>query len=757
MTSARALGLAALLALLPAPAQAAQRPCVQREVTAPVTGVLRATLDGSPHGTDWDLRVFDAGGRLLGASLAFGANEVVSTPVAAGGAVTVRACRHDGAGQAPPLRVEHVVPAGPVATPTLSLVSVRFRGRRDLDRLLALGFDLNETARGGRVDAVLHGSRDVRRLRAAGFAFRTKIADLRAFDRRALRPRARSAQAAALPSGRTAYRSLADYEADMKALVEQNPGLVRPVILPRTSVEGRTIAGIEIANDVERTDDGRPVHVQFGLHHVREWPSGEVVMEFGIDLVNNRADPEIDGLLRSTRTVLFPVVNPDGLVVSQAAGTATTPADDDAAATLPLAAAGAGAYRRKNCAPAPGEAALPCPLRSGVDLNRNYGAFWGGPGAATSWSDQTFRGPAPFSEPEAQGVREWSSRHQLMVVNSNHTYARTVLYQPGFSGVDEPGLPAGTKLPYESQMITLGTAMAQAAGYTPMYSYALYDVTGATEDWNYFAQGAFGYTTEIGAGNFHPNHQDGVVEEYLGTREDQPSQGLRKAMLIAGAAAADPANHAIITGSAPAGRTLRLRKDFSTTTSYVEGSADGAALLLPEHLESTLTVGTDGHYRWHVNPSTRPLELLAGRTEAWTLECLAADGALLQTRQVEVKMGETAAADLACDGTSAPTVHGAPTGAAEKTRLTIRGVSRRGRRVVVRLRTTAPVTRLRATLRDRRGRTRAARSRERVSRTARIVLRARKPLRGGRYTVRVSARDAASRVVRAQRALRVRR
>jgi hypothetical protein len=303
-------------------------------------------------------------------------------------------------------------------------------------------------------------------------------------------------------------------------------------------------------------------------------------------------------------------------------------------------------------------------------------------------------------------------------------------------------------------MIALSNAMAAAAGYVSMYSYALYDVTGATEDWNYFAQGAFGYTTEIAFDNFHPNYQDGVVDEYLGTLDGprnaansklKPSQGLRKAMLLAGAAAADPANHSVITGSAPAGRTLRLSKDFQITTSYVEGSADGAAILIPEHLESTLRVPASGRYEWHVNPSTRPLELLAGRTEAWTLDCLGPGDAVLESRQVVGAIGLSATADLRCGAAATP---GAAT-------LRIRSARRRGRRGVVKLRTSAPLRRLRATMRDRRGKLRAKGARPKLRGAGRIVLRARRPLRAGRYTVRVSAR-AGGRVVRAQRAVRIR-
>ena len=42
---------------------------------------------------------------------------------------------------------------------------------------------------------------------------------------------------------------------------------------------------MEVAEDVDRTDDGRPTFVNLGAHHAREWPSGEAPMEFLLDLV----------------------------------------------------------------------------------------------------------------------------------------------------------------------------------------------------------------------------------------------------------------------------------------------------------------------------------------------------------------------------------------------------------------------------------------------------------------------------------------
>jgi hypothetical protein len=607
--------------------------CATTPVTAPVSGLLSARLGGSPGGADWDLAVRGRG-RLLGASRAFGGAELVQVPVTAGDRVDVRAC---GTGAPVPLEIEEVVGLARRRAPELRPVSVRVPTRAAARRLAALELDTAEVSAGGRATVLLHGAADARRLRAAGFVARAPE-----------RPRRRARRAAAaVPSGRADYRELADYQADLKRLVAEHPGLVRPVVLPGASVQGRPIEGVEIAEGVERLDDGRPVHVEVGLHHAREWPSGEMVMEHAFDLAGGAEDPRLARLLGGVRTFILPVVNPDGLVASQDSLVAGDPST------------GSGSYKRKNCA---GGVAGTC--GDGVDLNRNYGAFWGGPGASGSATSQTFRGPAPFSEPESRAFRAFSSTHQVMVINSNHSYGGTVLHQPGFSRVDEPGLRSASTLPYADRLAALAESMAAAAGYRAGPAYSLYDVTGATEDWNYFAQGAFAFTTEIGGNDFHEPYADGVAGQW---------PGMRELMLRAGEAAMDPAGHAVISGSAPAGRTLRLSKDFSTSTSYVDG---GEAQALPEHLETTLTVPADGRYRWAVTPSTRPVVLLAGGTEAWTLTCEDGSGAVLERRSVTVGLGEARTQDLACgmDGVAAipdPSGGGAP-GATLSERLRLR-------------------------------------------------------------------------------------
>ena len=90
----------------------------------------------------------------------------------------------------------------------------------------------------------------------------------------------------------------------------------------------------------------------------------------------------------------------------------------------------------------------------------------------------------------------------------------------------------------------LGARMAANNGYTNQHSYQLYDTTGTTEDWSYYATGGLGYTFEIGD-EFHPPFPD-VVDQYLGAGE-YTGKGNREAYLTALASTADPAMHSVVS------------------------------------------------------------------------------------------------------------------------------------------------------------------------------------------------------------------
>ena len=454
-----------------------------------------------------------------------------------------------------------------------------------------------------------------------------------------------------LPSGRPhIYRALQNYYDDLDGLAEQYPGHVRKIVLPKQSIEGRDIVGVEIAKDVNRDDDGRPVAAFFGLHHAREWPSGEVNMEFAIDLAENfGGDPRITALLDRVRVIVVPVVNPDGFLTSRGP-TEASPSGSD-----PL--------HRRNCRPTnANDAGVPCPARGiddGVDLNRNYGAGWGGYGASNSPSADTYRGGGPFSEPESQAVHELSQRHQIMHVQSTHNIVGWVLRQPGFADY-------GALTPDEHIMKPLGDQMGEATGYESLLGTDLYPVHGATEDWNYIAQGAMGYTIELGPSEddspggalFFGPYETHVVDQYAGGGTGGPAgKGIREAFLLAAEQAANPLDHGVLDGSAPAGHKLRVRKDFETATVELcpetgtcnEDTDRLPAVTFPDFIETELKVPADGRFSWHVGASTRPWVAAAGGVERWVFTCEAPDGAVLSRRELAIGRGERLAFDDACD------------------------------------------------------------------------------------------------------------
>jgi hypothetical protein len=499
-------------------------------------------------------------------------------------------------------------------TVPVQLVRVETPTDADKDRLTGLGLDLTEHAGPGFVEVVLHSAADSAALRDAGFTYDVEIPDLAlrtAQSNRASKAYAASVTSSPLPSGRDTYRTLADYNDDLRELAAIKPGVVERFALPHQTLEGRTVHGIEISDQVNSAaTEAKPAFLIMGLHHAREWPSGEMAMEFAYDLVRNHGtDERITGLLKRARVIVVPVVNPDGFNQSVTQGMLLDLREVDNGGTVSVLGTPGNAYKRKNCRLADGvdstppgacdAAASPGGFGIGVDLNRNYGGFWGGPGTAgtvpeptserpAGLADPTYRGPGPFSEPETQNIRELVSGEHVTTLITNHTFSNLVLRPPG--------LRAQGDTADEAIYADLGARMAAQSGYTNQHSYQLYDTTGTTEDWSYYATGGLGYTFEIGE-EFHPPFPT-VVDQYLGAGP-YAGKGNREAYLIALENTADASKHSVVSGKAPAGATLRLRKQFATP--MYDGSS------FTDRLDTAMTVPANGSFSWHVNPSTRPL------------------------------------------------------------------------------------------------------------------------------------------------------
>ncbi len=707
------LGLAAALSLV-APAQAADlvprllapsvrtlapadgARCAATTYRSGVTGMVDVRLRGSG---DWDLAVRDTGGQRVASSRGFGGSEVVQGWVRGGRSLVVEACRRAGAGAQARVTLRTVASALPKLLGGGTAQLVRVSGTdAQLAGLERAGFDVTHVRGRGWADVIVAGAVQLTQLRLSGLRFETRDANLaksygaaRAADARAT-TRA-GAAGSALPSGRTSYRTYDEIQAELKQLVAQHPGLVRQVEFG-TSYQGRMMYGVEIARDVEGTD-GRPVFFTMGVHHAREWPSAEAAMEFAQLLVQQQATPRVDNILRNSRVVILPLVNPDGYVSSRSAFDLGDALGQEPNLTLVesiIPPGGIFAYRRKNCDGEILGPQLPCELAWGVDNNRNYGNLWGGPGSSSDVTSQSYHGPAPRSEPETRAVFNYVTSHHVTTLVSIHNVAALILRPPGVSGSG----PA----PDEARMKAIGDAIGTAAGYTSQYGYELYDTAGTTEDDSYAATGGYGYTIEMGPpdGNFHMPYATGVIAEWTGENAHAAQRGgLREGMLLAAEAAATPADHAIVRGTAPAGRMLHLRRNFQTRTSpYCQKGIEPVLniglpaicltgqkppIVIDDTLDTRMPVPSSGSYAWHVNQSTRPFVGAAGGTEAYELTCEDATGLALERRTLTIARGQDMTLNLGC-GAGATTLAGGmrlgasqPTGGAVGPAPSVDGVS----------------------------------------------------------------------------------
>ncbi len=505
------------------------------------------------------------------------------------------------------------------------LVTVDTPTRAARTRLTKLGLDLTEHAGRDYVEVVLHSPADAAALRASGLEHEVRIADLL---RREAENNAANARYSAnvarspLPSGNTSYRTLKDYNADMLELAQQKRWLVRKFKLKRPSLDGRRVYGVEIGAGVGRVADGKPTFVLMGAHHAREWPSAELAMEFATDLVKNYGrQRRITKLLNRARVIVVPVVNVDGFHLSRTDGGLVDlrdlNAEDPLDGTTSVLATPGQAYKRKNCRVVDGRdtpdgtcratLASPGGFGLGVDLNRNYGGFWGGPGASgpepdgeaveAGIADPTYRGAKPFSEPETKNIRDLVRNRQVTMLISNHTFSNLILRPNGVNPatVAPDGIPVGDA-PDEKGLKGLGARMAAQNGYQNIHGWQLYDTTGTTEDWSYNATGGYGYTFEIGANEFHPPFPE-VVDEYRGAGA-YAGKGNREAYLIALEHAVDMRYHGRLVGRTRPGTLLKLSKTFRTPT--WEGS-------FRDRVQSFYQVRGNGRVSWTVNPSTRPV------------------------------------------------------------------------------------------------------------------------------------------------------
>lgn len=280
------------------------------------------------------------------------------------------------------------------------------------------------------------------------------------------------------------YKTYAEMIANLDSMALLYPNLItnRIDIDSSTTLDGNTIFYMKIS-DNPGNDEAEPQVLYTALHHARE-PNGMAQMLFFMWYVleNYDTDPEIRAMVDNTELYFIPCVNPDGYMLNEL----NNPS-------------GGGLWRKNTRRDTLGQL-------HGVDLNRNYGFFWGvdNNGSSPNPASQTYRGSEPFSEVETSAVKRFCDSKEIRIALNYHTYGNLLIHPWGFNDqpTEEDRLfkAMGNEMIHEN-CYRMGTG-TETVGYV---------VNGDSDDWMYGEETTkpkiYAMTPEVGP-SFWPAHTD---------------------------------------------------------------------------------------------------------------------------------------------------------------------------------------------------------------------------------------------------------
>ncbi|MCP3902205.1 MAG: hypothetical protein GY715_01105 [Planctomycetes bacterium] len=306
------------------------------------------------------------------------------------------------------------------------------------------------------------------KLERSGIEHRVLVENLQAtVDAERLRLLARdAAEDAAGPGGGSWYddfRNLADIVTRLNDLAAAHPAIMQMIDIG-DSLEGRDIWAARITGP----GTGKPAVLYNSCQHAREWISPMTTMYILEHLVTQYGtDPQVTALVDAVEFFVIPIVNPDGYEWSWT---------DER-------------FWRKNRRDN-GDGTM------GVDLNRNWGYEWGGNGAEPFPGDPLYHGPAPFSEPETQVMRDFYIAHPNLVASIDfHNYGQLVLWPWAYGAdpVNDGGVHAAIGDDVVDAIYGVNGLLYE---HGPIED-TLYPASGASVDWTWGDQGVFSYTVEL--------------------------------------------------------------------------------------------------------------------------------------------------------------------------------------------------------------------------------------------------------------------
>lgn len=252
------------------------------------------------------------------------------------------------------------------------------------------------------------------------------------------------------------YKDYAAVSTYTDTLIALRPDLASRVPVG-TTPQGRAIWAIRIGAP-GAAPGTRPAIVTIHAQHAREWITVMAGMYLADRLVRTYdTDATVRRLLGSFEFYIIPIVNADGYVYTWTTNRL---------------------WRKNRVTNSDGTA--------GVDLNRNYGYQWGGQGASTIPSNDTYRGTSAFSEVESRAVRDFVlARSSTALFLDVHSYSQLVLEPWAY---DWP-MPKDNRA-FQQLSGVMQTAMYASAGtvfYAGETYRVIYPASGGSHDWAYGA------------------------------------------------------------------------------------------------------------------------------------------------------------------------------------------------------------------------------------------------------------------------------
>ena len=277
------------------------------------------------------------------------------------------------------------------------------------------------------------------------------------------------------------FFTLNEINARLDSMYQLYPNIITQKFQIGTTIEGRPIYAVKIS-DNPNVNENEP-QVQFNaLIHAREPQAMMTIMYYMYYLLENYGtNPEVTYLVNNREIYFIPCINPDGYEYNRS----TNPN-------------GGGMWRKNRRLNSGGS--------YGIDLNRNFAYMWGinNTGSSGDPTSETYRGTAPFSEPETQAIRDFTNSKNFKTTLNYHTYSNLLLYPWGY---------VNTPTPDNNIFVEYSTDMVAFNGYENGQPPAiLYDVNGSADDWMYGEQSSkpkiFAMTPEVGSSGFWPSQAE---------------------------------------------------------------------------------------------------------------------------------------------------------------------------------------------------------------------------------------------------------